>query len=88
METVYGGRPRGNYEQCCWQTEGIGQFRPGAGSRPFLGETGALETVREAKVELVCVGECIEATVAALVATHPYETPAYQYWPVLTRFGH
>ncbi len=35
----------GNYEQCCWQVEGQGQFRPLAGSDPAIGEQGELETV-------------------------------------------
>ena len=37
------------YDHCCWQTEGMGQFRPGAGANPTLGEVGAVEQVPETR---------------------------------------
>jgi hypothetical protein len=67
----------GHYDSCAWQVKGLGQFRPLAGSQPFLGQTDQLETVDEYRVELVCNDECIQAAVAALKVAHPYETPAY-----------
>ena len=33
----------GDYDSCAWQCEGEGQFRPLAGSDPFLGSQGELE---------------------------------------------
>jgi len=72
----------GNYDQCSWETAGTGQFRPLAGSRPFLGREGGVETVRELKIELPCAEEHVAAVVAALKAAHPYETPAFCHWPV------
>jgi len=72
----------GNYDCCCWETSGTGQFRPLDGSNPFIGQTGSIEQVAEVKVEMVCAEEYIEAVVAALKEAHPYETPAYQYWLV------
>lgn len=74
----------GNYDCCCWQTTGTGQFRPCEGSNPYLGEQDQIETVEELKVELVCAPELIEPVIAALKDSHPYETPAYQYWEVKT----
>ena len=70
----------GDYDSCCWQTAGQGQFRPLAGSDPFLGEQGAVEKVAEFKVELVCEDANIEAAIAALRASHPYEEPAFDVW--------
>lgn len=67
----------GNYEACAWQVKGQGQFRPLAGSTPFIGERDMLETVDEYKVELVCAAADIQASVAALKQAHPYEEPAY-----------
>ncbi len=72
----------GNYDRCCWQITGTGQFRPLPGSNAFIGDVGHTETVVELKIELVCAGECLEAALAALLAAHPYETPAFEYWPV------
>ncbi|MFO7704606.1 MAG: YqfO family protein [Halopseudomonas sp.] len=70
----------GDYDQCCWQIKGQGQFRPLAGSQPFIGGLGVLETVDEYRVEMVCADERISAAVAALRGTHPYEEPAFDCW--------
>ncbi len=75
----------GNYDCCCWQVLGQGQFRPLSGSQAFIGEQGRLETVEEFRVELVCEDELIEQAVAKLKQAHPYEEPAYDVWQ-LARF--
>lgn len=67
----------GDYDCCAWQTLGTGQFRPRAGSSPFIGSPEKVETVREYKVELVCAGDCLTAALKALRLAHPYEEPAY-----------
>jgi hypothetical protein len=72
----------GNYDKCCWCSEGTGQFRPLEGSDPFLGSKGEVERVPEMKVEMVCDDDAIDAVVEALKKAHPYETPAYQHWKV------
>ncbi len=72
----------GNYDKCCWQVQGAGQFRPLEGSDPFLGRQGELERCAEWKVELLCEPERLEAAIEALKEAHPYETPAYQSWRV------
>lgn len=72
----------GNYDSCCWVTEGTGQFRPLAGALPAIGTTGEVERLVETKVEMVLADEHRDAVVAALLAAHPYETPAYQLIPV------
>ncbi|HLT13315.1 MAG TPA: YqfO family protein [Marinobacter sp.] len=74
----------GDYDCCAWQCEGQGQFRPLAGSDPFLGQRGELETVQEFKVELVCVESLIKEAVAALKQAHPYEEPAYEVFRLET----
>ena len=72
----------GNYDSCCWQTEGTGQFRPLEGAHPFYGEQGRVEHVKEWKLEFVVAETVLEAVLTALRESHPYETPAFQYWPV------
>lgn len=67
----------GAYDSCCWQVKGQGQFRPLAGSRPFIGMQDAVEAVEEYRVEMVCSDEHVRAAVAALKLAHPYEEPAY-----------
>lgn len=70
----------GAYEACCWQVRGEGQFRPLAGSQPFVGSEGKLERLEEFRVEMVCADEHLPAAVAALKRSHPYEEPAYAVW--------
>ncbi len=70
----------GNYDCCCWQTPGTGQFRPLDSSQPFIGQTGVLEQVAEYKVELVVDDDRIADVVCAMKKAHPYEEPAYDAW--------
>lgn len=72
----------GDYDQCCWQVLGQGQFRPLAGSNPFIGSQGEIETVAEYRVEMVCEDTLIAAAVTALREAHPYEEPAYDVVPL------
>ena len=74
----------GDYDSCCWQVLGEGQFRPLEGSNPYLGQQGAVERVAEYRVEMVCADELIRAAVAALKSAHPYEEPAYDVWRLET----
>jgi len=67
----------GDYDSCCWQVKGNGQFRPLDGSKPYLGQQGEVETVVEYKVELVCEDDLIQPVVQAMKQAHPYEEPAY-----------
>jgi len=70
----------GDYDSCCWQTLGQGQFRPLEGSSPFIGELNRIETVAEYRIEMVCADELIKDAVAAMKNSHPYEEPAYDVW--------
>ncbi|GLQ32064.1 YqfO family protein [Litoribrevibacter albus] len=67
----------GNYDQCCWQVKGQGQFRPLDGANPYIGAQGAVEYVDEYKVEMVCEDSLLVAVIAAMKSSHPYEEPAY-----------
>ncbi len=69
----------GNYDQCCWTTEGQGQFRPLEGADPFQGSVGVVERTAEVKVEMLVEDEHREAVRSALLAAHPYETPAFHW---------
>lgn len=70
----------GDYDCCCWQTPGEGQFRPLENSQPFIGSTGKIETVTEYKVELVVEDQLIKTVITAMKLAHPYEEPAYDAW--------
>ncbi len=74
---VAGAGSIGKYARCSFESKGIGQFEPLEGSHPFIGEEKKLEIVSELKVEMVCEKQYLNAAIAALKASHPYETPAY-----------
>jgi len=74
----------GEYEYCSWQVLGTGQFRPLAGSSPFIGELNQLTQVAEFKVEMVCDEAYIKAAIKALLLAHPYQQPAYEVYKILS----
>jgi hypothetical protein len=67
----------GDYDSCSWQVLGMGQFRPLAGSTPFLGQQDELAQIDEYRVEMVCAAQYVKAAIMALQAAHPYEEPAW-----------
>ena len=72
-----GGGKMGNYDSCSFELEGLGQFRPLVGSRPFLGSVEKLELVAEVRIEMTCEDDHVENVLKAIKASHPYETPAF-----------
>ena len=70
----------GDYDSCCWQTAGSGQFRPLEGSNPAIGSLDEVESVREVKIELVCEDGLVKVAVQAIRDSHPYEVPAFDVW--------
>ena len=75
----------GNYDHCAWQTLGTGQYRPLAGSYPYLGYEGQIKTVKEYLVEMVCEEACFQTVLDELIRVHPYETLAYAAWKIECR---
>ncbi|MEN8127172.1 MAG: Nif3-like dinuclear metal center hexameric protein [Planctomycetota bacterium] len=67
----------GNYSHCGFQADGTGTFKPLTGSNPTIGKRGKLEQVNEIKLETVVPSGKVADVLAALQASHPYETPAF-----------
>lgn len=74
---VAGAGKIGDYEACCWQVKGQGQFRPTQNATPYIGQFGRLECVEEYRVEMVLLKESRADVVRALKLSHPYEEVAY-----------
>ncbi|CAO3630649.1 unnamed protein product [Cunninghamella blakesleeana] len=72
-----------NYDSCCFEVEGHGQFRPLDGNNAFVGTTGQLERIEEYKVEMVCKEEIIKEAIKTLIDSHPYEEPAYEVYKMV-----
>jgi len=71
-----------HYDNCSWETLGTGQFRALTGSQPFIGQQGVVEQVAEYRVEMICEADYLQPALQALVAAHPYEEPAYEFFPI------
>ncbi|MGH3552617.1 MAG: Nif3-like dinuclear metal center hexameric protein, partial [Mycobacterium sp.] len=67
----------GDYSQCSWSVTGIGQFLPGDGAAPAIGNVGAVERVVEDRVEVVAPAWARRQVLSAMRAAHPYEEPAF-----------
>ena len=67
----------GDYDHASFSSAGEGRFRPLEGAAPTIGAVGALEVVDETRIEVVLPRTRRAAVVAALLAAHPYEEPAY-----------
>ncbi len=67
----------GNYSSCSFRSPGTGTFFGEAGASPTVGEAGRLETAAEVRLETVVPVGKVEAVVAALRQSHPYEEPAF-----------
>lgn len=78
-----GGGKIGAYTGCSFRVEGTGTFTPGPGSRPAYGEAGGPNELREVRLEVRVEGGALEAAVAGLLESHPYEEPAYDVYPLL-----
>lgn len=74
----------GNYDRCCWQVLGQGQFRPLENSHPFLGKKGEQESIKEYRLEMIVEEQYIPHVLHSLLKAHPYEEPAYHLLPVKT----
>lgn len=78
----------GDYDHCCWEIEGTGQYRPLENSSPTLGTHNEINTVSEYKIEMVCSDALLQNALKALIDSHPYEEPAYSAWPIIVATPH
>ena len=78
-----GAGAQGDYNQCCWQTLGKGQFCPLPGSDPYIGEVCQLTQVDEYKVEVLCEESKLLEVISALRLAHPYEEPAFECYSIV-----
>ncbi len=72
-----GAGVQGEYQRCCWQVLGQGQFEPMSGAKPFIGQANKLEQLPEWRVEMLVQEAALEAVIQAFKQAHPYEEPAY-----------
>jgi len=74
-----------NYSCCTFRCRGVGTFLPGAGAAPAVGKGGTLTEVPENRIEVRLARDEIGNVVDALKRAHPYETMAYDVYPLSDR---
>jgi dinuclear metal center YbgI/SA1388 family protein len=67
----------GDYSQCSWSVRGTGQFLPGGGASPAVGQIGSVQQVVEDRVEVVAPAPLRRRVLSAMRTAHPYEEPAF-----------
>jgi dinuclear metal center YbgI/SA1388 family protein len=72
----------GAYDECSFTNAGTGSFRPLEGSDPYVGEQGNRHVEGEICLQVVLPKHRKKAVVEVLLQTHPYETVAYELFPI------
>ncbi len=72
----------GNYSGCSFRHSGTGSFLPGAESAPFSGTIGEVSHASEVRIETRVRRKDLGLVLSKARAAHPYETMAYDVFPV------
>jgi dinuclear metal center YbgI/SA1388 family protein len=75
----------GNYRCCTFRCKGTGTFLPEGDATPSVGKMNTLTEVQESRVEIIVAQDDLKPVVAALQKAHPYETMAYDVYPLSGR---
>ncbi len=78
----------GDYDSCSFAVTGMGTFRPLDGAEPYSGKVGSQYIGEEVRLDLVLPSYLQNSVEKALVEVHPYEEPAYQFFPMLNGSRH
>ena len=70
----------GNYDACSFNSEGLGTFRAGDQTNPFVGLPGELHTEKEVRIEVILPAFLKAKVIEALLRSHPYEEPAHDIY--------
>jgi len=68
----------GKYDNCSFNLEGIGTFRPNDGANPYKGEIGKTEFSKEERISIVFNKHLGSKIFQALRNSHPYEEIVYE----------
>lgn len=68
----------GNYDNCSFNIEGVGTFRPEEGSNPKVGEIGKIHEGAEMEISVTYGKHLRNKVLNALITAHPYEEVAHE----------
>lgn len=67
----------GHYQECSFNVEGAGTFKPVPGAQPALGQIGSRHTEPETQIQVSVLRHQKNKIISALKKAHPYEEVAY-----------
>jgi len=73
----------GNYEECSFNVEGTGTFKPKENARPFIGEIGKRQYEKEERISVIFPKHLQSRILQSLLEVHPYEEVAYEIMELL-----
>lgn len=73
----------GDYTCCSFRSKGTGTFKPGSSARPFIGKLNEISQVNEIRIETVVPRKDLKSVIEHIRENHPYETMAYDIYPLL-----
>ncbi len=76
----------GLYDQCAFRVNGVGSYRPLAGSNPVDGKINQLSIGPETKVEFIYPNYLQDAILRAVKSVHPYEEVAYNTFTMTNKW--
>lgn len=77
----------GAYSACSFSVRGTGRFKPSDQASPFIGRAGEVSRVEEVRVETILAARDVDLVVQMLKDAHPYETMAYDVFPLAGEIG-
>lgn len=72
----------GAYDECSFNLKGVGTFRAGDGTSPYVGKQGERHGEEEMRVEVLLPATIEREVIAAMRAAHPYEEVACDLYPL------
>ena len=72
----------GNYDSCSFNSDGTGTFIANVNAQPFVGKIDELHSEPETKIEVILPDYLKYKVLDALISSHPYEEPAYDFIPL------
>lgn len=73
----------GDYRRCAFTSTGTGTYDSPPDGDPFIGAPGERGHASEVRIEMTLGDRDVARVVAAVLASHPYDEPAYEVVPVV-----
>tara|TARA_B100000809_G_scaffold31652_1_gene27565 strand:+ start:6141 stop:7235 length:1095 start_codon:yes stop_codon:yes gene_type:complete len=75
----------GNYDECSYNSEGIGTYKGKTGTNPYVGIIGQFHQEKEIKIETIVPNHKVNKVINSLIEAHPYEEVAYDVYQLANK---